>query len=185
MNRYGQLHLLGNILGLVIICALLSLVFFDQLYHFDLPCPLCLLQRICFIAIGLAMLMNLYLGIKESHYGLMILGTLLGLGISVRQIYLHLVPNDPGYGQLFLGANLYIWSAIGFAIILVFIAIALLFERGFNAKYEIQNKCFKILVIVFLFLILANGVSTFIQCGPYICPSDPTRYYFFNTHTGF
>jgi disulfide bond formation protein DsbB len=185
MNRQSQLHLLGNLLGLGVICTILIMVFIDQLWRFDLPCPLCLLQRTCFIAIGLTILMNLYQGIKPSHYGLMILATLLGLAVSMRQVTLHLTVNDPGYGFTFLGEYLYTWSAIGFTIIMILIAMALIFERGFNVTFEIQNKYFKALVNLFLFLILTNGVSTFIECGPYICPSDPTGYYFFNTHTGF
>ena len=184
MNKEGKLHLLGNILGLVVICIILSIVFIDQFIHHDLPCPLCLLQRVCFIAIGLCMLMNLQLGLKPSHYGLMILSTLLGLAVSVRQISLHLAPNDPGYGMTFLGVYFYTWAAICFGIILIFIAIALLFDNDFKLEYKIHHLGYKVLVAFFLFLILADGVSTFIQCGPYVCPSDPTQYFFFSSNAG-
>lgn len=184
MNNEGRLHILGNTIGLVIICIILIIVFVDQFIQHDLPCPLCLLQRVCFIAIGLCMLMNLQLGLKPSHYGLMILATLLGLAVSLRQVGLHLGPNDPGYGMVFLGLYLYTWAAICFAIIMVLIAIALIFDKGFQVEYKIQNKSYKALVALFLFLILADGVSTFIECGPYVCPSDPTQYFFFSTHAG-
>lgn len=178
MNKQGKLHLLGNLLGLLGICSILSFILLDQLIIHELPCPLCLLQRVCYIAIGLAMLMNLCLKIRPSHYGLMILAALLGLAISVRQISLHLAPGDMGYGSQILGHYLYTWAALGFVIIIIFIALALIFDQGFNIEYKTQNTWFKTLIALFLFLILANGVSTFILCGPYTCPDNPTQYYF-------
>ena len=179
MNKQGGLHVLGNILGLMIVCAVLLFVFLDQLILHDLPCPLCLLQRISYIAIGLCMLMNLCLGFRASHYGLMVLATLLGMAVSVRQVYIHLLPgNPPGYGIAFFGQFLYTWSAISFILIMVLIAVALIFDRGLNSSYKIQHSGLKILIALFLFLILANGISTFMICGPYICPDSPINYYF-------
>ncbi|MCL9683280.1 disulfide bond formation protein B [Legionella maioricensis] len=178
MNKQGKLHLLGNLLGLLIICSILIFALWDQLIIDDLPCPLCLLQRVCYIAIGLGMLMNLRLGVKPSHYGLMSLATLLGLAISVRQITLHLAPGDMGYGSPILGYYLYTWAAISFAVIITLIALALIFDQGFNIEYKIQHPGGKALIALFLFLILANVVSTFILCGPFTCPDNPTQYYF-------
>jgi hypothetical protein len=178
MNKQVKLHYFANCLGLLLISILLIIVLVDQLLRHDLPCPLCLLQRICFVAIGLAMLMNLRFGIKPSHYALMILATLLGLGVALRQIHLHLAPNDPGYGLRFLGEYLYTWSAIGFFIILILITVALLLDRGFEGSYTLRHKALTLLTALFLFLILAHGISTFIECGPFICPDDPNRYYF-------
>ena len=178
MNKQGKLHLLGNLLGLLIICSILVFVLLEQLIIHDLPCPICLLQRVCYIAIGLAMLMNLCLGLRPAHYGLMILAALLGLAISVHQISLHLAPGDMGYGSLILGHHLYTWAAIVFAVIIMFIALALIFDQGFHVEYKIQHPWFKVFIALFLFLILANGVSTFILCGPFPCPGNPTQYYF-------
>lgn len=178
MNRHSQLHLIGNTLGLVVICFLLIFTFLDQFLYHDLPCPLCLLQRVGFITVGLCFCMNLSLGIKPSHYGLMILGSLLALGVSLRQTYIHLlIPNDPGYGMQFWGLHLYIWAAIGYTIILLCIAIGLLFDKGFMPEYKMQSKWLTGLMCLFLILILANGISTFIECGPYECPDNPYNYY--------
>ncbi len=175
MNQ-NTLHRLGNGIGLVIISALLIIAFATQLFRHDLPCPLCLLQRICFVAIGLCFCMNLTIGIKPSHYGLMSLSSLLGLGIALRQIFLHLAPGDPGYGQLLLGFHMYIWSAIAFTIILLLIATALLFEQGFiDGRPERRRGKFALMIFFFI-LILANGISTLIECGTLICPDNPIRY---------
>lgn len=178
MNKQERLHVLGNIMGLSAISFLLILAFLDQLFFHDLPCPLCLLQRISFVAIGLCFLMNLRIGFRPAHYGLMLLAALLGLAIATRQIYIHLSPNDPGYGMQFWGLHLYVWSAIGFITIMSLIGIALIFDRGFKNPIKIQNKWLSALICLFLFLILANGISTFIECGPHVCPDNPIFYYF-------
>ena len=182
MNVEEKLHLLGNWLGLLCLCIILGFVLGEQLFFHDLPCPLCLLQRIIFVAIGMSLLMNLYLGFRPAHYGLMLLSALLGFAISLRQIMLHLTPNDPGYGLLVLGHYLYTWAAIGFAIIIILIATALILDQGINIRYKVQNKWGKLLVGLFLTLILANGVSTFLECGPFVCPGDPTEYYLLHSH---
>lgn len=184
MRIQSKLHVWGNSLGLIAVCALFILAFADQILNNDLPCPLCLLQRVCFAGIGICLMMNLRLGIKASHYGMMLVQAFLGLTIATRQIYLHLAPNDPGFGNTLLGLHFYTWAAIAFVLISLFIAVALILEAGLNPEYKTDNKWLIALMCFFLLLILANGVSTFIQCGPYRCPDMPTSYYLLNNHAG-
>ena len=176
MMNQPKLHQFGNTLGLVIISLILSVAFIDQLLQHDLPCPLCLLQRIGFIAVGLCLCMNLKNGIKTSHYGLMILSSLLGFFVSLRQISLHTMPNDPGYGSVLFGLHFYVWSAIAFCLIIGLIAIGLLFEAGFTDMPKKLGLGKVALMIFFLFLILANGISTLIECGLSVCPDNPVNY---------
>ncbi|MDI1352492.1 MAG: disulfide bond formation protein B, partial [bacterium] len=110
--------------------------------------------------------------------GVMILATLLGLAVSIRQIFIHLGPHDSGYGTPFLGMYLYSWSAVGYLIILILIACALIFDKGFDSSYKTDNKIVFALMGILLILIFTNGVSTFIECGWYICPDNPIHYYF-------
>ncbi|MDP3269005.1 MAG: disulfide bond formation protein B [Legionella sp.] len=176
MNNQRLLHEIGNTAGLLFVCIVLAVIFIEQLVYHDLPCPLCLLQRVCFIGIGLCFLLNLHLGIRPAHYGFMILVTFLGLAIAVRQITLHLAPDDPGYGIPFLGIYLYVWSAIAYGIILILTAVALTFDKGFARNMKFNNRGIKVLTAIFLLLILANAISAFIECGPHICPDNPVRY---------
>lgn len=184
MKIQNKLHIWANSLGLLAICFILILAFADQLMDHDVPCPLCLLQRICFVGIGICFMMNLRLGIKASHYGLMLLQAFLGLAIAMRQIYLHTASGDPGYGHTLLGLHFYTWAAIAFILISLFIAVALIFEYGLNPQYRTNNKWLITLMCFFLLLILANGISTFIECGLYSCPNNPTSYYLLNNHAG-
>ena len=175
MNQ-RKLHQFGNTLGLGLISIILAVAFIDQLIQHDLPCPLCLLQRVGFVAVGLCLCMNLKFGIKTTHYGLMILSALLGFFVALRQLSLHTMPNDPGYGSVLLGFHFYTWSAIAFCLIVVLIAIGLLFEAGFTDVPQKLSSAKMALMIFFLFLILANGISTLIECGLSVCPDDPINY---------
>ncbi|KTD17419.1 disulfide bond formation protein B [Legionella jordanis] len=180
MITQNQLHRFGNILGLAICCAVLLVAFYQQLIDHSLPCPLCLLQRACFIAVGLCLCMNLMSGIRVSFYGLMILSSLLGLGIALRQIFIHISPGDLGYGSPLLGLYLYTWSAIGFAIIIGLLSIGLMFDRAFYEPSTRPKWPSYVLMSFFLLLILANGLSTFLECGPFICKDNPVHYYLFD-----
>ncbi|MFC3908319.1 disulfide bond formation protein B [Legionella dresdenensis] len=177
MINQPKLHFWGNFLGLLFICISLAIAFCDQLISHDLPCPLCLLQRLCFIATGLALCMNIRYGSKPAHYGLMLLSALCGLSISVRQLFLHIAPQDPGYGGEIWGLHLYAWSAIIFIGIITTIAIALLFDEGFTERPVFIKRWVDLLMSIFLVLILANSVSTFIECGFTRCPDNPVAYY--------
>lgn len=178
MTQY-KLHKIGSIIGLVLVCIVLLMAFGEQVYvPKDLPCPLCLLQRVAFIAVGLCLCLNLQEGVKTSNYGLMILSSLLGFAISLRQVFLHVTPGDPGYGPLVLKLHLYNWSAVAFFIILGVIAIALMLEYGFIPNPQPMGKPIKVLLLIFLILILANAISTLVECGLNICPANPVKYYY-------
>ena len=48
-----------------------------------------------------------------------ILASLVGSAASIRQILLHIVPPDPGYGPPILGVHLYSWALV-FACLIAF-----------------------------------------------------------------
>lgn len=181
INQY-KIHLWGNYLGLTTICIVLITAFYQQLTFHELPCPLCLTQRLCIIGMGLCICLNLSLGIKTSHYGLMILAAIVGFSAALKQIMIHALPGDTGYGSPFLGIYFYTWAAIIFAIAISCIAFALLFEQGINSDHLSSTKRWpKLLMVFFLLLILCNVVSTFFECGFAVCNSNPVRYQLFDT----
>lgn len=176
MMTANKCHHIANIIGLFGVTLLLFLTFFIQFMAHELPCPLCLLQRVGFVAVGICFCMNLKFGIKPSHYGLMGLAALLAFMISLRQIFLHIAPDDPGYGTPVLGIYLYVWSAILLTLVLACISIGLLLEDGFRSITHKLSWPVTLLIALFLLLILADGISTLIECGFYICPANPVQY---------
>jgi hypothetical protein len=54
-----------------------------------------------------------------------ILASLVGSAASIRQILLHIVPPDPGYGLPVLGLHLYSWALVVYACLMASSAIGL------------------------------------------------------------
>ena len=176
-----NLSRLLNALGLVAVDTVLVLAFVDQLWFRDLPCPLCILQRAGFVAAGFGLALNLILGPRPSHYGVMILGAVAGAVVSVRQILLHIVPGSGSYGNAILDLHLYSWALIAFSLIIIGSAIMLLFDRQFAATERDRLKVLPVsAVVLFVSLVVANVVSTLAICGVGLCPETPGGYLIFN-----
>ncbi|NCA72476.1 MAG: disulfide bond formation protein B [Sphingobacteriia bacterium] len=166
-------------LGLLAIGLVLAVAFADQLLHHELPCPLCLLQRVGFVLAGFGLAMNLVFGPRPSHYALTILGAMAGGAVALRQILLHVVPGTGAYGAPFLGIHFYTWAAILFALIVVGSAILLLFDARLDtsaAESEPIGTLARTALVVFALLVVGNALSTFLECGLGLCPDNPTEY---------
>lgn len=166
-----------NTLALAVITAILGGAFVEQLVFGELPCPLCLLQRAGLIAVGLGFLLNLRFGIQPIHYGVTLLGALVGAATSVRQILLHIAPGDPGYSKAVFGFHLYTWSFISFVGVMVGVAVLLcLTDRYQNGRPISPGRMGGLVMMAFLIIVLGNVVSTLLECGFTQCPDDPVRY---------
>src|SRR5262245_38725704 len=121
-----------NALGLYGIALVLMAAFAAQLLLNELPCPLCLLQRIQFALLAIGPILNIRHGPRASHYALSLLVAVAGAAFAMRQILLHIMPGDPGYGSALFGYHYYTWAFIGFAVALVLIALMLLFDGQFR-----------------------------------------------------
>lgn len=166
-------------LGLLAIGLVLIVAFADQLLNHELPCPLCLLQRVGFVLAGFGLAMNLVFGPRASHYALTILGAMAGGAVALRQILLHVLPGTGAYGEPFLGLHFYTWAAILFALIVVGSAVLMLFDARLDAspaEPEPIGTLARIALVVFTLLVVGNAFSTFLECGLGLCPDNPTEY---------
>ncbi len=173
-----KLHAFGNVVGLFLISVLLGLTFYVQLAFHHLPCPLCILQRLGFAGVGIAIICNLRLEIRARHYGLMLLSALFGFGSALRHLFLHITPSDPGFGPPILGLHLYTWSALIFSLVVVLGALALVFDTGFHkVKTTFITKG---VMWLFLLMIACNALSSLLECGVGECPANPEVYQLLN-----
>src|SRR5215831_8680904 len=92
-----------NALGLCCIALVLAIAFAAQLLLGELPCPLCLLQRVQFALLAVGPILNIRFGPRPSHYALSLLTAIGGAVFAARQILLHITPGDAGYGSVLLG----------------------------------------------------------------------------------
>ena len=164
---------LGNQVALLAVVGALSYAFVDQLYFGVLPCPLCLMQRIGFVIIGFALVLNIRCGAHTSHYGWGIISGLVGMMVSLRQVLLHVLPGDKGYGSTFLELHFYTWAFVGYMGLLLGFAILLMLP---NRDIRSRSLFANILVMIFILLVAANLISTLLECGIGPCTDDPVNY---------
>lgn len=172
-----------NSLGLMAVCLLLTIAFYDQFAGNDLPCPLCILQRAGFGVAAFGIALNVLFGPRPSHYGIAILGAIAGGIVAARQTFLHIVPGTGAYGEAFFGLHLYTWAFIGFFAMVLCIGVLLLWERQFTqdrAGFVGPRGLALLAVGWFTLLMLANGLSTFAECTTGLCPDDPQGYLLFS-----
>jgi len=172
-TSFPSLAALGNQLALISIIGVLSYAFVDQLYFGELPCPLCLMQRIGFVIIGFALVLNIRCGAHAAHYGWGIIGGLVGMMVSLRQVLLHILPGDKGYGSTFLELHFYTWAFVAYIGLLLGFAILLMLpNRDVRSRSLFANS----LTIIFILLVAGNLISTLLECGVGPCADDPVKY---------
>jgi hypothetical protein len=69
-----------NALGLYALALILAAAFAAQLLLHELPCPLCLLQRLQFTLLAIGPILNVRWGPRPSHYALSLLAAIVGRG---------------------------------------------------------------------------------------------------------
>ena len=176
MNR--SIGVIVNALGLCGIALVLVAAFAGQILLGELPCPLCLLQRVLFATLAIGPVLNIRFGPHPSHYALSLLAAVVGATVSARQILLHIMPRDPGYGSALLGYHYYTWAFIAFAAAIVLIAIVLVFDDWLrDDKISRPVGLFAAgAVWLVIGLTAVNAASTLLECGFKACPDNPTFY---------
>jgi len=169
-----------NALGLYAIAFVLAAAFAAQLALHELPCPLCMLQRIQFAMLAIGPMLNIRYGPRPSYYAASLLAAIVGAAFSMRQILLHIVPGDPGYGSAIFGYHYYTWAFLGFSSAIVLLALMLLFDRQFEAHdVRDQNRpgaSARVAAWLVIGLAALNIVSTALECGFDACADNPVEY---------
>ena len=160
-----------NSLIIIILSGVLLGAFGVQLFLHEEPCPLCLLQRLGMIGVASSLLLNVWYGVRVSHYGLAILCSLAGGFVALRQISLHVCPGFPGFGLPVLGLSLYTWSFFVFVCCVLAIGLLLFLYKPNESEQEPALLDFwgKTAFTLIFFVTVANIITTFMQCGLGVC----------------
>ncbi len=170
-----------NLFGLLGISLVLLFGSFFQFVWNELPCPLCLLQRLGFIMVMFGFSLNLRYGIEQRHYGIVLIGALYGVVTSLRQVSLHILPGTPGYGSMIFGMHYYTWSFIIFTMTIGAVAVLLIFwKRDYAINDYSLSRLGEGVIIFAIVIVVINAISVLIECGPYECPADPVSYWLFD-----
>lgn len=180
-----------NAIEILGISLTLVMAFLLQFVQHELPCPLCLLQRIGFILVSFGFLLNLRFGFRPSHYAVSLLSALFTSFVALRQIALHVIPGTGSYGSPLFGFHLYTWSFIVSILIIIATTLILSIDRqylGFlnsqnqNNENNINQISKKIrharithsLFALVMIIILINVFSVLSICGLGDCPENPS-----------
>ncbi|MFS1523637.1 disulfide bond formation protein B [Microbulbifer sp. 2304DJ12-6] len=165
---------------LLAVTVALWFAFAVEIFLQQLPCPLCLLQRVAFTMVGIGLLLNLRFGVRPMHYGVVILSSLAGLAVAGRQVLLHILPGNPGFGSPVLGLHLYTWAAIAFFALLAYSGIILMLafvrQNGAPRRFGFAEK---FVAAAFFTIALVNLISTVFECGLGPCTSHSFGYHWF------
>ena len=176
-----------QVLGIVgVLCGAL----FYQFIEGEFPCPLCLLQRMAMMAAAMGpmyVLLNREAKAQDSParvrfmrgYGMSIVAAVLGMAIAARQVLLHIMPGDPGYGSAVMGWHLYTWAVVVFAMVIT-VSGCTLFFSNLLVPADLtpgRSRWTRFTSIIFAAVILVNIVATFSESGLRLfVPDNPTQY---------
>lgn len=168
-----------NATALAGLITVLVVAYVDQFAGHDLPCPLCLLQRVAVAGVAFGALLNLRYGPQPASYGIMLLCALFGMAVAGRQVLLHIAPGTGSYGAPLLGLHLYTWSFLLFAAVVLGTAVLLLLPQSPSPLPTVPLRLQHGLAWAAIGLTALNAVTTFLQCGPLECPDNPVQYWAF------
>ena len=189
-NRFGFWIAHLNIL---VVCGVLAGAFVVQFGEGEFPCPLCVLQRMAMMlcALGPAyVIMQARAGeVKTSDfatgYGMSVIAAVGGACISIRQILLHIVPPDPGYGDPVLGSHLYTWALLVFVAEIIAAGVNLVFARELEPREARFGWPSRLVLLLFGVIIAANAAAVFAEEGlHWTLPDDPNSYRLFDLLRG-
>ncbi|MEO6052675.1 MAG: disulfide bond formation protein B [Chthoniobacterales bacterium] len=169
---------------IVTVCVILSgSLAFEFLQH-EIPCPLCVLQRLSFLlaCVGPILILRARDEEIESHktydarcFALTMFSALVGSLVSIRHILLHIIPPNPGYGPVVSGMHLYTWALLGFGFLLTTSAAGVMFVVTQPRKISptlVRYTLYWIMAVAVLLIAATIGLAGFHA----LMVDDPTRY---------
>jgi hypothetical protein len=110
-----------------------------------------------------------------------VLASLLGAAISIRQVLLHILPGDPGFGAPMFGLHLYTWAAIAFACTIAASGVQLLGLQWFAGSAVRRIPGARLTGIALGVMLVANILSVIAEAGfAWRLPDNPTSYLLFS-----
>jgi disulfide bond formation protein DsbB len=140
----------------------------------ELPCPLCLLERVALFGVCFGIMQNLRHGFSYRNTGYSMLFAIFLLVVSVRQSLLDIYPR-PGHayiGSAIFGIHMPVWSIIIALTLLTAYAVKLAILGGDESlrdadvgTFPVLRRLADILGVYLIALCLVNLVSVVLQCG--------------------
>jgi disulfide bond formation protein DsbB len=165
------LNSLYLLLMLLVITGVLTAAMFMQYVKGELPCPLCLLQRVCMLGVCFGIMHGFRFGFTGRNAGVSMLFATLLLVIATRQTLLDIYPR-PGHayiGTAIFGIHMPVWSIlIALALLIAYAVKFILFggeeQRGMERAPAAIAAPARILSAYVVLVALINFGSVLVQC---------------------
>src|ERR1700738_342023 len=169
----ARLYLLAAALNVWLLVLILVAAFGVQLILGEPPCPLCVVQR---VALMLCALGPLYMLLQARDgaltcraiaigSGISILSALVGAAVSTRQVLLHILPGDPGFGSPLLGLHLYTWWLIAFVCQIAVSCLMLIGVAWLKEERVAWRMMTHATAGAFVVIVVANLLSVIAEAG--------------------
>lgn len=165
----------------MVLSAILTAAMVMQYAFADIPCPLCLLQRVAMFGCCFGLLHQLRTHKSERGGGIALLFALLLLVIAVRQTLLDLFPR-PGHayiGSAVFGVHMEVWSVVIAVSVLLALALRLTLlgapRLPPHAERPPLARAVRLLEFYVVLICAINVVSVVLQCGLSECHTSGYR----------
>jgi disulfide bond formation protein DsbB len=162
------------LLVMLVIAGILTAAMTLQYVNGELPCPLCLLERVAMLGVCFGIMLNFRRGFSYQNTGFSLLFAIVLLVVSVRQSLLDIYPR-PGHeyiGSAIFGIHMPVWSIIIALTLLTAYAIKLAILGGDEylreadlSEFPAIRRIADVLSIYVIAICLINLVSVVLQCG--------------------
>lgn len=159
---------------MIVIAGILTAAMTFQYGKGELPCPLCLLERLAMFGVCFGIIQNFRNGFSYQNTGTSLLFATFLLIVATRQTLLDIYPR-PGHeyiGSAILGIHMPVWSVIIALCILTAYALKLTFLGDSKHLAETRagelpviGKTASIVGLYVVALAIVNTVSVLVQCG--------------------
>ncbi|HYX47906.1 MAG TPA: disulfide bond formation protein B [Sphingomicrobium sp.] len=165
----NEAYMLGM---MAVMAAVLTAALVIQYGAGELPCPLCLLQRVAMLGVCFGLMLNFRHGSSERNLGFSLLFSVFLLVVAVRQTLLDIYPR-PGHayvGTAVLGLHMPVWSVLIAVALIAAIALKLCIigtetARPPPARGSLFGRLSTVLSLYLIGLALVNFGSVVVQCG--------------------
>jgi disulfide bond formation protein DsbB len=167
----NDLFLLAMMLAMA---GILTVAMIFQYYLGEIPCPLCLLQRVAMFGVCFGIIMHFRYDYSARNDGFCMLFALFLLIVASRQTLIDIYPR-PGHdyiGSAVFGLHMPVWSiVIAVTILLAFAAkFAVLGDPARDPQPSpILGRLARLLSLYVIALCLINFASVIVQCGADAC----------------
>lgn len=165
----NEVYMLGM---MAVIAGILTAAMVMQYVYGELPCPLCLLQRLAMLGVCFGLMQNFRNGFSDRNLGYSLLFSVFLLIVSVRQTLLDIYPR-PGHeyiGSAVFGLHMPVWSILIAVALITAFAVKLCVigtEDGAKppARTSLIGKLATVLSLYVIAIALINFGSVVVQCG--------------------